>query len=153
MKKYVVVFIHSVFTYFAVAQNDSLFERKEGLYYDYIQFRDNKPITKSQIISNIDTNQLDFFTKLVSQKQIVIQSLNGQTMQISPKDLWGYFQNNILYIKYDNAFYKVPVLGAISYFIGTQEVTYYSNVGMGMGYPYGMGGAVPVKTREMKDFL
>ncbi|GIV29616.1 MAG: hypothetical protein KatS3mg028_0682 [Bacteroidia bacterium] len=134
------------------SQNDTAYERKEGLYLDYIQFRENHPVVKAKIVTSIDTNQLDFFTKVVSQKQIVIASANGGTVAVSPQNLWGYFQNKILYIYYDNAFYKVPVLGAISYFIGTQEVTYYSNVGIGVGYPYGMGG-VPVKTREMKDFL
>ncbi|GAB4199979.1 MAG: hypothetical protein Fur0023_02890 [Bacteroidia bacterium] len=136
-----------------MSQQDSIFERKEGLYTDYIQFRENKPVTKERIITGIDTNQLDFFTKVVSQKQIKILSARKDTIIISSKDLWGYYQNNILYINYDNTFYKVPVLGAISYFIGTQEVTYYSNMGIGMGYPYGMGTGMPVKTREMKDFL
>lgn len=132
-------------------QNDSVwFERKEGLYLDYLQFRENRPITKPQIITNIDTSQLDFFTKVVSQKEILIMTPSGTEEKIFSKDLWGYFQNGILYIYYDNAFYKVPVLGAISYFIGTQEITYYS--GVGWGYPYGMVG-VPVKTRELKDFL
>lgn len=132
-------------------QNDSaLVERKEGLYLDYLPFRENRPITKPQIITNIDTAQLDFFTKVVSQKEILIRTPSGTEEKIFSKDLWGYFQNSILYIYYDNAFYKVPVLGAISYFIGTQEVTYYS--GVGIGYPYGMAG-VPVKTRELKEFL
>lgn len=134
------------------SQTDSALIRKEGLYLDYIQFRENKPITKQHIKTDIDTSQLDFFTKVVSQKQITIITPNGE-QKLFPKELWGYYQNGILYIYYDNAFYKVPVLGAISYFIGTQEVTYYTGVGMGMGYPYGMGGGVPVKTREMKDFL
>lgn len=134
------------------SQTDSALIRKEGLYLDYIQFRENKPITKQHIKTDIDTSQLDFFTKVVSQKQITIITPNGE-QKLFPKELWGYYQNGILYIYYDNAFYKVPVLGAISYFIGTQEVTYYTGVGMGMGYPYGMGGGVPVKTREVKDFL
>lgn len=134
------------------SQTDSALVRKEGLYLDYIQFRENRPVTKQQIKTDIDTSQLDFFTKIVSQKQITIITPGGE-QTLFPKELWGYFQNGILYIYYDNAFYKVPVLGAISYFIGTQEVTYYTGVGMGMGYPYAMGGGVPVKTREVKDFL
>lgn len=134
------------------AQSDSTeFQRKEGLYLDYIQFRENKPIVKSRIKTQIDTNQLDFFTKVVQQNQIHFVNSSGQEYTVLSKDLWGYFQNGILYINYEGTFYKVPVLGSISYFIGTQEVTYYSTIGM--GYPYGIGGAVPVKTREMKDFL
>lgn len=136
------------------AQADSLnYQRTEGLYLDYIQFRENRPIRKHQIVTNIDTNQLDFFTKVVSQRGIQIQAKNDEVMSITPSELWGYYQNNSLYIYYENAFYKVLVLGAISYFIGTQEVTYYSGMGIGVGgYPYGMGG-VPVKAREMKNFL
>ncbi|HPQ07665.1 MAG TPA: hypothetical protein PK995_00390 [Bacteroidia bacterium] len=134
------------------SQSDSTFVRKEGLYLNFDQFKKNQPISKSQIISKIDTSQLDFFTKVVMQKEIKIIDENQQEKIISPKDLWGYFQNGILYIYFDNAFYKVPVLGAISYFIGTQEVVYYTGMGMGVGYPYGVAG-VPVKTREMKEFL
>lgn len=134
------------------SQSDSTFVRKEGLYLNFDQFKKNQPISKSQIITKIDTSQLDFFTKVVMQKEIKIFDENQQEKIISPKDLWGYFQNGILYIYFDNAFYKVPVLGAISYFIGTQEVVYYTGMGMGVGYPYGVAG-VPVKTREMKEFL
>lgn len=138
------------------AQVDSSdYQRIEGLYLNYIQFKENKPIRKYQIMTNIDTNQLDFFTKVVSQREIQIQTNKGEVMRITPSELWGYYQNNSLYIYYENAFYKVPVLGAISYFIGTQEVTYYSYSGIGMGvigYPYGIGG-MPVKAREMRDFL
>lgn len=152
MHKYLLV-IYVLSFQLSMSQQDSVFERKEGLYADYIQFRENRPVTKERVITDIDTNQLDFFTKVVSQKQIKILSARKDTIIISPKDLWGYYQNNILYINYDNDFYKVPVLGAISYFIGTQEVTYYSNMGIGMGYPYGMGAGMPVKTREMRDFL
>ncbi len=132
------------------SQVDSLFNRKEGLYLDYIQFRENKPILKSQIISNIDTAQLDFFTKLTFQKEIKFYAVNEELKNISPKELWGYFQNNTLYINYQNVFYKVPVLGAISYFIGVEEVTYYTSVGV--GYPYTMGG-VPIRSKEMREFL
>lgn len=153
MNKNILIFILFVFSKTLNAQNDSIVERKEGIYLDYLQFRENKPITKQRIITDIDTGQLDFFTKLVSQKQIKLLSMKKDTIIISPKDLWGYFQNNILYINYNNDFYKVPVLGAISYFIGIQEVTYYSNMGIGVGYPYGMGAGMPVKTKEMKDFL
>lgn len=134
------------------AQQDSMeYQRKEGLYLDYIQFRENKPIVKSRIKTQIDTNQLDFFTKIVQQKEIHFVNLLGQEYSVLSKDLWGYFQNGILYINYEGIFYKVPVLGSISYFIGTQEVTYYSTIGM--GYSYGMGSVMPVRTREMKDFL
>lgn len=153
MYRYLIILLFQC-SFFLFSQNDSIFQRKEGLYLDYIQFRENKPISKLQIISNIDTKQLDFFTKVIAQKEINILNRQNEQVKIFSKDLWGYFQNNNLYIHYDNAFYKVPVLGAISYFIGTQEVTYYSNMGVGMGYPYGMGvGGVPVKTREIKDFL
>lgn len=148
---FTVIFFVTLSSNILISQSDSIFERREGLYLDYIQFRENKPIIKQNIVSNIDTNQLDFFTKIVSQKEIEINTPNGKEI-IKPKDLWGYYQNNILYIYYDNAFYKVPVLGAISYFIGTQEVTYYTGAGFGVGYPYGMG-SVPVRTREMRDFL
>lgn len=149
-----IIYAFSIVINYCVAQSDSVFQRREGLYLDYIQFRENKPIQKYQIITSIDTNQLDFFTKVVSQKEIIFYTPSHEKRSISPLDLWGYFQNNILYINYNNTFYKVPVLGAISYFIGIQEVTYYTGmgVGVGMGYPYGMG-TVPVKAKEMKEFL
>lgn len=132
-------------------QVDSSFHRKEGLYLDYIQFKENNPILKSQIISPLDTSQIDYFTKLVSQKEIKLYTKNGEITQIYPRELWGYFQNGILYINYEGTFYKVPVLGAISYFIGMQDVTYYTSGGIGY-YPYTIG-SVPVRTKERRDFL
>lgn len=150
MQKILFILLFWLSTFNIFSQSDSLsFHRKEGLYLDYIQFRDNQPITKSQIISDIDTSQLDFYTKLVLQKDITFYTKNQEKQKIYPKELWGYFQNGILYINYEGTFYKVPVLGAISYFIGMQDVTYYTGMGY---YPYGIG-AVPVRTKERKDFL
>ncbi len=154
--------IFCIFSFFvahkSIAQYDTdttrnIFIYKEGVYLDYLQFRENKPIPKEKIVSDIDTSQLDFFTKIISKKSIQFYDVNGQVQQVEPSAVWGYYQNEILFINYKNTFYKVPVIGSICYFIGTEEVTYYSSYGMGMsmGYPYGMN--VPMKVKETREFL
>lgn len=64
------------------------------------------------------------------------------------KNVWGFFQNNTLYVNYKEEFYRVPVFGAISYLVANVTVV---NVGFYdplLGYPAGTTNA-----KEIKEFL
>ena len=67
------------------------------------------------------------------------------------EQVWGYCQNNIIFINQDKIFYRIPVFGSISNFIGTVEVTNYSP-----GYDPFMNapiGSNAQKVREIRQYL
>lgn len=145
------------------AQTDSVmfsneFTLKEGVYLSYTDFRKNRPVPKDAIESNSDKTQLDFIGKEVGDKKEITVAYNGTDQKIETKNLWGYCQNNTIYLNYEGKFYRVPVFGNISHFLGTVEVYNYNNYGMYGGGMYGYGGmmggpTMPVKQREMRQFI
>lgn len=127
------------------------FRLYEGLYLGYQDFRYNWPISKEQIITNINKEQLDFYSKLIEQEFIEYKDRDGSTQKIKSEQVWGYCQNNIIFINQDKNFYRIPVFGAISNFIGTVEVISYSP-----GYDPFMNSPMnsrSYKTREIRQFL
>jgi hypothetical protein len=137
------------------AQADSVaysseFALKEGVYLSYTDFRKNKPVPKDAIKSKEDKTQLDFIGKTVGENKEIVVLYDSVENRIPTKDLWGYSQNNTLYLNYEGKFYRVPVFGNISHFLGTVEVYNYGS-GVYGGMYGGMG--VPVKQREMRQFI
>lgn len=127
------------------------FRLYEGLYLAYQDFRYNWPIPKEKIITNINKDQLDFYSKLIEQEFIEYTERDGTITKIKAEKVWGYCQNNIIFINQERNFYRIPVFGAISNFIGTVEVANYSP-----GYDPFMNApmsSTAYKTREIRQYL
>ena len=105
----------------------------EGVYFSYQDFRFNWPIPKEKIISKINKDQLDFYTKLIEEEFIEFTERDGSVSKIKSEQVWGYCQNNVIFINQNKNFYRIPVFGSISNFIGTQEVINYSMLDAGTG--------------------
>lgn len=149
------------------AQTDSVafsndFILKEGLYFTYTDFRKNNPFPKDSIVTKDDKTQLDFISKTLNDFKEITVLYNGQNEKVEVKKIWGFCQNNTIYINYQGKFYRIPVFGNISNFLATIEVYNYNNyggmyggmgVGMGMGYGGMMGSSVPIKQRETRQFI
>lgn len=123
----------------------------EGLYLGYQDLRYNWPIPKEKIITKINKDQLDFYSKLIEEEYIEYTERDGSISKIKSSLVWGYCQNNIIFINQEKNFYRIPVFGAISNFIGTVEVISYSP-----GYDPFMNapiGSSQYKTREIRQFL
>jgi len=137
------------------AQSDSVMVTeqvgfKEGIYLTHQDFRKNNPITKEQIKTKLDKEQLDFYFKAASNEKLEY-TIGAETYSISTKNIWGLEQNKTLFVNFNGAFFRVPVFGAISYFAGVVEVTgYYTGVYDPM---FGMGGSRTVKTKELNEFI
>jgi hypothetical protein len=121
---------------------------KEGIYLSYQDFRNNNPILKEEIETNVNRDQLDFFGKVIDQLKFSYKK-NGVKIDAESKNMWGFYQNNTLYINYREVFYRVPVFGSICYLVAIVEVPSY--------YPgfYGPGGAMGTgaKTKEIREFV
>ena len=109
-----------------LAQGDSVqytpeFVINDGVFLSHDDMRKNKSISKDQIQSQINKEQLDFLTRVVEAETIEF-SVNGSTQRVSKKDVWGYVQNGTFYVNYKSKFYRVPVFGAISFLVAVVEV-------------------------------
>lgn len=110
----------------------------DGVYLSYSDFRRNNPVTKDEIISNLDKEQLNFIEKNM-QEVVFYYQKSGVSYTVQPKKIWGYTQNNTLYLNYGGEFFRVPVFGSISYLMISVLVPapagiYYNGVGASGGY-------------------
>lgn len=122
----------------------------EGLYLNYQDLRYNWPIPKEKIITKISKDQLDFYSKLVEeQEEIEYIERDSSIRKIRSEDLFGYCQNNVIFVSYDKSFYRIPVFGNISYFLGSVSVQSY-NGNLAMNAPMT---STNFKPREIKEFL
>ena len=98
----------------------------EGIYINYEDLRFNWPIDKEKIITNVPKEQLDFFSKLVESDIIEYKERDGSVIKIKTEKIWGYCQNNVIFINQENSFFRIPVFGSISSFIGVVPVINHS---------------------------
>jgi hypothetical protein len=127
------------------------FRLYEGLYLNYHDFRYNWPIPKEKIITKINKEQLDFYSKLILDEFVEYTERDGSITKVKSEAVWGYCQNNIIFINQDKNFFRIPVFGAISNFIGTVEVVNYSP-----GFDPFMNAPInsnAQKTREIRQYL
>ncbi len=123
----------------------------EGLYLNYQEFRVNWPISKDKIITSINKDQLDFYSKLIEEEFIVYKERDGNITKIKSDRVWGYCQNNTIFINLDKNFFRIPIFGAISNFIGTIEVASVSqNYNIFMNAPIN---STQSRTREIRQFI
>ena len=126
----IIIIINILFQTTLISQNindDLLFPEnniklKEGIYINFDSFKKNKPINKNFIVTNIPLNALDFYKKLSQTQTIFFFDTSGIKKQIDTKNIWGYSENNHVYINYNAHFYKIPALGRISQFIAKIKV-------------------------------
>lgn len=161
MKKLLLI-LSCLWTGIAWAQKDSVaysndFVLKEGVYLSYSDFRRNSPVLKQAMQAKGDKTQLDYIGKAVSENKELVWLHDSLENRIETSKLWGYSQNNTLYLNYETKFYRVPVFGNISHFLGTVEVYNYNAYGM-YGGMYGIGGVMgpgggAIKQREVRQFI
>lgn len=120
----------------------------DGVYLTYNDFRRNDAISKEQINSKLDKSQLNFIEKSMAEKDFFYQK-NNVSHTVNPKTIFGFIQNNTLYINHDGEFFRVPVFGSISYMIISVLVPVPA--GMYFGTAGVMGGTT--YTRELREFL
>ena len=134
------------------SQNDSLplnlnFGISDRLYLSYADFRHGRAVKKSEIVSKLDTNQIDFMTKALAESRCQY-TMDGQLTTFESKKIFGYFQNNAFYLAYNDEFYRVPVFGAISYLVAKVKVLNPGYYDPRFGYQ-----TASTTTTEMREFL
>ena len=149
---FLIVLTITKFSSFLFSQQDSLpvpslLNMNDGIFLTYQDFRYNKMITKNQIISNLNADQLDFIGKTLKQENFSFKENITKTI-INTKSVWGFIQNKTLYLNYKSDFYRVPVFGAICYFLANVDVK-------GVVFPdpmFGPMGGGAYSTKELREF-
>jgi hypothetical protein len=143
------------------AQKDSIqytldFKFEEGIYINYLDFRMNRPISKALLVSKENKDQLDFIGKTIENSEFIIFSFGGKDFKVKTDSIWGFSQNNSVYINYDKKMFRIPVFGNISQLIVTEEISnqYRGTTSSAFYYNYGMTiGGSPTNVREMKQMM
>jgi len=124
---------------------------KEGLYISYDQFKHNTPVEIKEIIFDYDKTKLDFLKTVTGKKEIVFLNDSNQKTTVKTSDIWGYCQNQAIYIRYNDDFFRVPIVGSIFHFLGYQ----YVSAGGGFGSPsiYGNSQVYQGAVKEQTQFI
>ncbi|MCQ2252493.1 MAG: hypothetical protein MJZ61_03470 [Bacteroidales bacterium] len=114
---------------------DQDFAFTDGLYLTKDDFKNNKPIEKSQINSNIDPTDLSYFEHLVENKRISLFDKVGNEITIESDKVFGFCNDGTVYINYNGTFSRMGIIGSICHFLGTKTIFHNATPYMGMyGY-------------------
>lgn len=95
------------------------FQFKSGIYLSYSDFRNNSPITASQVISDYNKTSRDFFEKVLSRNTFTYQDALGKQQTVKTSEVWGYCANDIVYINHESDFNRITIIGSICHFIAS----------------------------------
>lgn len=103
------------------------FKFKDGIFLNIEDVKRNNPIIKARIISDLDYDDYTFFEKLLSEDHFVVLDGMGIRKEIKSKSVWGFSQNGVLFIYWNEEFNRIPVFGTISHFIADKTYVQQHN--------------------------
>jgi len=105
----------------------------EGIYRDFQSFRDNRPsVPLEQLRDDQGLPVTDL--RRVSTK-LSWQPDSGAAEKVDLRTIWGFCQNDVVYIGTSNGFYRIGLMGSLSHMV--VEQTYRDWDPYMYGYPYG----------------
>ncbi len=104
---------------------DRDFKFKDGIFMHLEDVKRNNPISKTRIITDLKYDDYSFFKNLFKKNVISVLDENGQTVDIKVSSIWGFSQNGVLYVYWNEEFNRVPVFGSLCHFIA--DKTYVEN--------------------------
>ena len=131
MKRFFVLYISIlVINSILIAQTDTIklvkytpaFKFTEGFYFIFEQVKENKPMLKSRIVTNISIKDIDFFEKVLINKKIIYYDDYCIKQSIKTENIWGYCRKGTLYIQVESEFNRIPVVGNICHFVANITV-------------------------------
>ena len=106
---------------------------QEGIYADFQAFRDNKPtvplerLRDGQGLTVIDLRRVS--------GKLCWQPDTGVRQTVDLRHIWGFCQNDVVYIAAGNGFYRIGLMGSLSHLV--VEQTYRDWDPYMYGYPMG----------------
>ena len=129
------------------------FKMEDGVYLSADQYRGNNPIKMDRLKAPIDKNDPDFIRKLTKLPSFEMLSAAGNWVQIDTRQIFGYSINGNPFIRFDKGYYKIVVVGEISYFAVpiANPAASGPRFGVGIGtYGAGVGVSVPIGGNSSK---
>ncbi len=114
---------------------DMDFTFTDGLYLTKDDFKNNCPIDKSQISTNLAVNDVTFFEQVFDEKTIKIFDNLGNEQEIAVSKIFGFCNEGTVYINHNGYFCRLGIIGSICHFQGYKTV-YHSAPNPYMGYGY-----------------
>lgn len=131
------------------------FKFKEGLYTSFSDVIYNSPIPKGRIVTDVDYNNNDFFTKVLGKSKVFYIDNVGNKITLNPNKIWGYSRNGFLYVRIGEGYYRITLIGSCSHFVAyktyetrTNPSPYYNSY----QYPYNNSPVVTTHT-EMQQYI
>ena len=129
------------------------FKFREGIFLNFQQVRNNAPVPKSRILTNVDFSERDFFTKVLEDKTVLFFDHFGMKQEVRSDDIWGFSRNGILFISLDNKYHRITIIGSICHFVAnvtTYDTRYYDPYYYNpYDYYYRYGGS----SNEMRQYI
>lgn len=93
----------------------------DGVYITYESFINNRPILKHRIVSTNDKQSPGFIARVIGSGQLQYL-VDKDTVTLTAQTLWGFIENNTLYINNHHGIYcRVVLLGNLSCFVEKVE--------------------------------
>lgn len=113
------------------AQTDSVkkvpygpdFRFKEGIYLNFNQVKNNSPLLKSRIVTNVDMDDNQFFEVVLDGKTFSYYDDLGMKRDVQVKSIWGFSRNGKLYLRMNDTYNPISYIGSICHF--TANITVY----------------------------
>jgi len=136
IKYYILLFF--VFSTYISAQAQDNIKFNDGVFISFDDFKHNKSIAFSQLITNNDLYNENSVKEFLNKKKIYFFDNNGIKQELKTKIIWGYCINNKIYIHYNNEYNIIPFVGSISHFIANKQV-YHNTYTDPFADPYSAG--------------
>ncbi len=116
---------------YLIGQTDSIaygalgFQLREGIYLSMSDLKQNKTIGREQIIDDNNQKALDYFSELLNNLDTVfLRNKSNQIEKLPVDSIWGFCQNNQIYVQFRRQFFKIPLFGnASTYLIFVQQTS------------------------------
>ncbi len=102
------------------------FKFNDGIFLNFGQVKNNNPVPKSRIVSIYDSNDFDFFENTLDKETVFFYDETGVKQEVKVSNFWGYSQNGVLYINWNDDFSRIVVVGGICHFVANKVVNNYS---------------------------
>ena len=126
----------------------------DGVFIFFEQVQTNDPLPKTRIITSVNYDNPHFFDIVLQERQINFYDNVGQPKSILTKDIWGYAKNGVLYIKINNTFSRITLVGSICHFVSSiTQYNSYPSMSYGNAYYDYYSGGSNYPSTEMRQFL
>lgn len=95
----------------------------DGIYLNFDQVKENKPIPKAKLLTSADYNDREFFNKVFASDKIYFYDEMGIRQEVDKNNIWGFARNGVVYVMVQGNFNRITFWGNICHFVA--DVTTY----------------------------